>query len=669
MSEHRHAVEDGVIRHVSPSQIQTFDADTYGGCPRKWHFDKVQHFPRKLIKALDVGTAVHAELEHYLATGIDALGPIARAGKRFLPAPREYLLLEWDAGSQGCIEAAGVPVAMYIDVVNYSEEFIDDDGEIRDDPGTVEVIDHKTTKDLKYAKTAVELRENIQMLMYGEYVRRRAWLELSSPLHRIRLSHNVFQTKPPGHAKKVSTVVSLDHVASAWSRVETIVERMKVTAGIERIEDVEANYASCNAFVECDYYAVCPRSTAAVFQTQGDSMSRLFDDFFAAPSPASAPAAPAPKPPASADAIAAARTAFLAEERATLAAQPVPIADPTLEALAAEKARRAAAKAEPNVTVTAREHGQAAVTSLTGDPKDYSVQVSPERARAVGVVPPDAPRSVPPHSAEAIPPTDLAGMHPFIQDVAKIFASEGNSVTVEGEGLGKKIIIEPAGDAELEVRAEKPKRGRPAGSKNKPAAAPPTVAERDAIGAALDAVGEKFVESAATLAEKSPDPKVRIAASKALAQFLERDAIGTSLAITESVSKETHDAARERIAELELQLSVAKNVPARKVGIELYVDTIVVDTLVEGAVPTSLEPYITGKLRALETHFQAADIRCAANDSALGFGRWKGVLAAAVRAEPPAPGAYLLVDVRESEIRQVVVEALRPLAAVYVRGR
>ena len=61
------------------------------------------------------------------------------------------------------------------------------------------------------------------------------------------------------------------------------------------------------------------------------------------------------------------------------------------------------------------------------------------------------------------------------------------------------------------------------------------------------------------------------------------------------------------------------------------------------------------------------DVRCASNDSPLAFGRWRGVLAHAIKENPPARGMYCL-DTRGSEVAEVAADALRGVATVYVRG-
>lgn len=105
-------------------------------------------------------------------------------------------------------------------------------------------------------------------------------------------------------------------------------------------------------------------------------------------------------------------------------------------------------------------------------------------------------------------------------------------------------------------------------------------------------------------------------------------------------------------------------------GDELHV---YVDCAVDGIETKSLEPYVHELLDKLCEVFKVPDIRTAPNhlpdggDSPLGFGKWRGTLSAYAKASPPPPGAYRIA-VEGSELRQAVLEGLRPKCTVYVRG-
>jgi hypothetical protein len=83
----------------------------------------------------------------------------------------------------------------------------------------------------------------------------------------------------------------------------------------------------------------------------------------------------------------------------------------------------------------------------------------------------------------------------------------------------------------------------------------------------------------------------------------------------------------------------------------------------------SLAEYVAATKAKLEADFQVDDLRTAPTDSPLGFGKWKGHFSRAIRANPPAPGSYVLVS-QGSELMDVVVETLEQLCTPgnFVRG-
>lgn len=469
------AVVDGVIQYVSVSQIQTFDIDTFGGCPRKWWYDKIAGVPQPTTKAQAIGSEVHKQIENYLLTGEDTLGPIARAGKHFLPTPKIHLLVEHEF-TPTSLDVSGIPLKGFIDVVNESGQYKDNEGKTHYED-IVEVIDHKTTSDFKYSKSASDLRKSIQMVGYAEFVRRRDVTGVS----RVRVSHNNFLTRGAPAARKVTTTIEVPEILSKWESVARTVNAMKVVAKAERVEDVDANYEACSAYRGCPYLSICPRAKDAVMsfiETKGDGMSLL--------------------------------NRFMKQ---------------------------------------------------TVNPPD--AVVDPSKA------------------AEPIPAETLATMSPEIQAAAVLLQS---SPAVSNETFGATEIAPTATE-------EAPKkRGRKPGSKNAPKAENPGGEEKVTEYTAL---GDVIVET-----------------------------------------------------------------------LELYVDCSV-----SGVFAQSLDGYITSKCRELEQRFGAADLRCAPMDSPLAYNKWKGALAALVRNEPPPVDKYTLDDVRESEIKQVVVEALKPMCGVFVRGR
>jgi hypothetical protein len=155
---------------VSPSQLVTFDAER-GGCQRKWAFQKLLGL-RHETAATILGGDVHAVRELYLGTGepIDQTtkaGQIAATGLAQIPAPGtvatevefHFALRPWAPGYgglswHGIIDMISMPGFPSFDSIFDSIVFIGD---------------HKTTKNLRYAKSETELRSDPQWNTYVEY--------------------------------------------------------------------------------------------------------------------------------------------------------------------------------------------------------------------------------------------------------------------------------------------------------------------------------------------------------------------------------------------------------------------------------------------------------------------------------------------------------------------
>lgn len=76
-----------------------------------------------------------------------------------------------------------------------------------------------------------------------------------------------------------------------------------------------------------------------------------------------------------------------------------------------------------------------------------------------------------------------------------------------------------------------------------------------------------------------------------------------------------------------------------------------------------LATFLGGVIKGIATDFGVLDIRCAPADSPLGYGKWKGVLAAKLLESPPAPGAYTAAST--SELDSLAVETL---ASSFTKG-
>lgn len=311
-----HTITNGVIQSLSVSQIATADTRQFGGCLRKWGWEKIFGKKPKETKKQQTGTACHEQNEHYLSTGEDVLGPITRAGKRFMPLPGSDLRIEWGLnnkprppkdpatgkpvhhfpGHESLLHAGGIPLIGFIDVINFRGSYVSPEGELLADPaGTVEVIDHKTTGNFKWAKTADQLMQTIQMPGYGEFIRC-----LVPGIRFVRLSHIYYLTDGAPMARKVTTLVPVEQFPVRWAEIEAdVVVKMKAVAGAKRAEDIQGFGDSCDAFRGCPHRAYCPQSNKT---PKSNALTRLRMSFItkaiaaggkkpASPTPAVPPAA------------------------------------------------------------------------------------------------------------------------------------------------------------------------------------------------------------------------------------------------------------------------------------------------------------------------------------------------------------------------------------------
>lgn len=275
-----HAVENGFLRYTSVSAVQAFDPNTYGGCNRKFYFTRVLHIKEPTKKSQEVGLQGHGELEHYLKHGEDVLGPFARSGKHLLPKPGSDLSIEEGLAAESDTKAAialrvaggsvaeverlagfaasGVPFVGYVDLHHRRGEYIDGVTctlRREESPSlTAEVVDHKFVSNIDaYAKTAADLPESIQMVVYGNRLG-----TLYPGIDRARLGHINYQTRGAKCAKKVSVLVPIERLIRKKDRIDSVVRAMVDVAHVPRIEDVEAYGPSCDAFRGCHFMSTCP---------------------------------------------------------------------------------------------------------------------------------------------------------------------------------------------------------------------------------------------------------------------------------------------------------------------------------------------------------------------------------------------------------------------------
>jgi hypothetical protein len=220
---------------LSPSQIEAFDPDTTWGCNRAWWFKYVQKIQGPPDASQQLGTDVHAQIEHYIKTGQNVLGKIAMSGKAIID---------------------GIKLLNPVIEGDISYPFGEDLMRGRVDVRLVSpprIVDWKTTSSIeKYAKTPGDLRKNTQMLIYADWHRKQNGVIPS-------LMHVYFQTKGNVPAVEVLTHITEEQLDTGIARIKKLVEQIHVVAEQKTVQEITPNLRACDVGRGCPFRHVCPR--------------------------------------------------------------------------------------------------------------------------------------------------------------------------------------------------------------------------------------------------------------------------------------------------------------------------------------------------------------------------------------------------------------------------
>ena len=216
---------------LSASQVQTFS-----DCKRKWAWRYVEGIETQPNAAAALGGAVHAELQKYLEGGeIDftsETGYIAASGLEHLPKPGTVgILVEQEFHFEG---PSGHSYLGYKDL---------------ELPGII--YDHKTTSDLRWQKTAEDLKKDIQAILYATDYFRKCPNE-----DEVELRWVYYQTK---NTKKSAVTQLRVNQTETWNRflgVEEIAEQMS-EAATKRALELPPSINHCSAYGGCPYEGNC----------------------------------------------------------------------------------------------------------------------------------------------------------------------------------------------------------------------------------------------------------------------------------------------------------------------------------------------------------------------------------------------------------------------------
>jgi len=241
------------INYLSVSQLKSARL-----CLRKWYLKKVVGLDEPMRASLELGTLVHAQLEHYLKTGENTLGEIAAAALPYLPEPKTSLGYEVAITEtvrpviKSKLTADGIPLVGFIDRIDQR-------------PGrAIRVVDYKTSKDPeKWAATPEQLTSTehdagIQMVGYAVSESE----EL--PVDEVELEHLILHTKPTKKdraegrtAKQVIAKITPKKARDEWERMNLLARKLREVAKAKTLDEVEPSWESCGAFGGCAFHATC----------------------------------------------------------------------------------------------------------------------------------------------------------------------------------------------------------------------------------------------------------------------------------------------------------------------------------------------------------------------------------------------------------------------------
>ena len=257
---------------LSASQIKTFDL-----CIRKWWFLSRMKLPVIKKDHFKFGTILHEVVERYLNAD--------DVGKDKSGSPVDLHPEGWAEGidvADAALIKILVRAAIEEGVIErwprrrieheFSRVF---DGFVL--TGFIDVllpdsvIDHKTTKNMRYAKSESGLKKDLQMLIYAGELLMQCDEKKTPPPEVLTLRHNVFLKEIRGKTmiRKTEALVTPDFVESFWE--EEVMPRCGEMVAVDKVFDEKDNQAwkdlplpentnqACNAFGGCPFMSVCHR--------------------------------------------------------------------------------------------------------------------------------------------------------------------------------------------------------------------------------------------------------------------------------------------------------------------------------------------------------------------------------------------------------------------------
>lgn len=246
---------------LSVSQVEDFDPDQLGGCPRRWWFERIQGHRPESTAASEDGHQGHALSARYLTTGErpgrvrlgKAVNAVIDAGH--LPRPGPHLQVERRFSGQPHRDTAGAWVPLDVSRTLWHaghpwEGFID--LRFRHRSGTATVWDHKFSSDIHdRALPAERLIRTVQMPVYALDTLRE-WPDTRG----FNLVH-LYVSRRGVESFIRHQRVSVEQVQKRAAELVPLVQQMDAVRGVTAQDDVPFNRAACHARMGCPHQFRC----------------------------------------------------------------------------------------------------------------------------------------------------------------------------------------------------------------------------------------------------------------------------------------------------------------------------------------------------------------------------------------------------------------------------
>jgi hypothetical protein len=216
---------------------------TFRDCQRKWAWKAIAGISSPPNPSASLGLETHDQLENYLTGGsfdfTKESGEIAASGLEHLPKPNTPGMRVEEAFA--FTSSSGQTYHGYKDV-----EILPEDG------ATPLVIDHKTTSDLGWAKTADDLRKDPQAILYAVDTFRK------TGAGQVDLKWIYYQTKRTRKSKLVHLRILPEEALEAFEGIEATAKQMDdIYLTVKDVLELPATTSHCSAYGGCFYQGNC----------------------------------------------------------------------------------------------------------------------------------------------------------------------------------------------------------------------------------------------------------------------------------------------------------------------------------------------------------------------------------------------------------------------------